>query len=98
MCFKQENCNSSNGRFETLCPKDLKEIFYFPKGNIDHMALNENQNFDQRHFSKNIDKSFYLYGDYSNIFYCGAGAYPCGSVAGTAGFMCATQLNKLDLN
>ncbi len=89
-----EDCVST----EFLCPKDLKEIFYFPKGNIDHMALNENQNFDQRHFSKNIDKSFYLYGDYSNIFYCGAGAYPCGSVAGTAGFMCATQLNKLDLN
>lgn len=79
---------------EFLCPKDLNEIFYFPKGNIDHMALNENQNFSQRHFSKNVNKSFYLYGEYDNIYYCGAGAYPCGSVAGTAGYMCAKQLKR----
>ena len=35
------------------------------------------------------------YGDYENIFYCGAGAYPCGSVAGTTGYMCAKQLKRL---
>ena len=85
-----EDCVST----EFLCPKDLNEIFYFPKGNIDHMALNENQNYSQRHFSKNVNKSFYLYADYDNIYYCGAGAYPCGSVAGTAGYMCAKQLKR----
>ena len=26
------------------------------------------------------------------IFYCGAGSYPCGSVAGTNGYMCAKQI------
>jgi phytoene dehydrogenase-like protein len=86
-----EDCVST----EFLSPRDLNQIFYFPKGNIDHMALNENQNYNDRHFSKNIKKSFYLYGDYENIFYCGAGAYPCGSVAGTTGYMCAKQLKRL---
>ena len=33
--------------------------------------------------------------NYENIFYCGAGAYPCGSVAGTTGYMCAKQLKRL---
>ena len=58
------------------------------------MALNKNQNFNNRNFSKNPEKSFYLYGEYDNIYYCGAGAYPCGSVAGTPGYMCAMQLLK----
>ncbi len=79
---------------EFLTPKDLTEIFYFPEGNIDHMALNKDQNFEKRHFSENIENGFYSYANYNNIFYCGAGAYPCGSVAGTAGYMCAKQLKR----
>ena len=70
-----------------LTPKDMNEQFYFPEGNIDHMMLTEGQNFDKRTFSK-IDGSFYSYGNMKDIFYCGAGSYPCGSVAGTAGYMC----------
>lgn len=85
-----ENCVGT----EFLSPKDLTETFYFPEGNIDHMALNKNQNYNNRNFSKNPKKSFYLYGEYDNIYYCGAGAYPCGSVAGTPGYMCAMQLLK----
>ncbi len=79
---------------EFLTPKDLTEIFYFPQGNIDHMALNHDQNFENRHFSNNTENGFYSYADYNNIFYCGAGAYPCGSVAGTAGYMCSVQLKN----
>ena len=30
-----------------LTPKDLNEQFYFPKGNIDHMTLTNNQNFNK---------------------------------------------------
>ena len=70
-----------------LTPKDMNEQFYFPEGNIDHMMLTEGQNFDKRTFSK-IDGSFYSYGNMKDVFYCGAGSYPCGSVAGTAGYMC----------
>ena len=41
-----------------LTPADLKETFYFPKGNIDHMTLSGNQNFDKRTFSNQPKESF----------------------------------------
>ena len=74
-----------------LTPKDLNETFLFPKGNIDHSTLTGNQNYNRRTFSHNKD-NFYSYYGYENIFYCGAGSFPCGSVAGTAGYMCSKQL------
>ncbi len=75
-----------------LTPKDLSELFYFPRGNIDHIELTEGQTFFDRHYSPSPNKSFYQFGDNQHIYYCGAGAYPCGSVAGTAGYMCAKQI------
>ena len=78
-----------------LTPKDLNETFYFPEGNIDHMTLDGNQNFDKRTFSSNAN-NFYKYYDFDNIYYCGAGSFPCGSVAGTPGYMCAKQLIRSD--
>tara|TARA_B100001057_G_scaffold406159_2_gene419440 strand:+ start:771 stop:2294 length:1524 start_codon:yes stop_codon:yes gene_type:complete len=74
-----------------LTPKDLNEIFLFPKGNIDHSTLTGNQNFDKRTLSLNSE-NFYSYYDYENIYYCGAGSFPCGSVAGTPGYMCSKQI------
>ena len=78
-----------------LTPKDSNETFYFPEGNIDHMTLDGNQNFDKRTFSSNAN-NFYKYYDFDNIYYCGAGSFPCGSVAGTPGYMCAKQLIRSD--
>ena len=75
-----------------LTPADLKETFYFPKGNIDHMTLSGNQNFDKRTFSNQPKESFFRYFDYDHIYYCGAGSFPCGSVAGTPGYMCAKHI------
>ena len=74
-----------------LTPKDLNETFLFPKGNIDHSTLTGDQNYHKRTFSDNKD-NFYSYYDYENIFYCGAGSFPCGSVAGTPGYMCSKQI------
>tara|TARA_B100000989_G_scaffold170229_1_gene127472 strand:- start:1762 stop:3279 length:1518 start_codon:yes stop_codon:yes gene_type:complete len=74
-----------------LAPKDLNEIFLFPKGNIDHTTLTGSQNFNKRTFSNN-KTDFYNFYDYENIYYCGAGSFPCGSVAGTPGYMCSKQL------
>ena len=74
-----------------LTPMDLNETFLFPKGNIDHTTLTGNQNFEKRTFSNKKD-NFYSYYGYENIFYCGAGSFPCGSVAGTPGYMCSKQL------
>ena len=79
---------------EFLSPKDLTETFYFPKGNIDHMTLTKNQNFAKRTFSNNPETKFYQYFNNEDIYYCGAGAFPCGSVAGTPGYMCSKQLIK----
>ena len=51
------------------------------------------ENFEKRTFSEN-DNSFYNFGDLSYVFYCVYGAYPCGSVAGTAGYMCYKNITK----
>jgi phytoene dehydrogenase-like protein len=77
-----------------LTPKDLNETFLFPKGNIDHLTMTGGQNFDKRTFSSQAS-NFYSYYDYDNIYYCGAGSFPCGSVAGTPGYMCSKQIIKL---
>jgi len=73
-------------------PKDLQENFYFPEGNIDHIALTDKQMYFDRTFSSNALDNFYGFFDYEDIFYCGAASYPCGSVAGTPGYMCSQQL------
>ena len=75
-----------------LTPKDLNKTFFFPEGNIDHMAMDGLQNFDKRTFSSNPNTKFYNYSDYENIYYGGAGIFPCGSVAGTSGFMSSRQI------
>ena len=77
-----------------LTPKELKDKFYFPKGNIDHMTLTNNQNFNKRTFSNNPQSNFYQYFNYEDLYYCGAGSFPCGSVAGTPGYMCSKQIVK----
>lgn len=77
-----------------LTPKDLQEIFFFPEGNIDHLEVCEGQTFFQRNYSPNPKKNFYQFGNSKRMYYCGAGAYPCGSVAGTPGYMCAKYLIK----
>ena len=74
-----------------LTPKDLNETFLFPKGNIDHSTMTGQQNFDKRTFSSKSE-NFYSYHDYKSVYYCGAGSFPCGSVAGTPGYMCSKQI------
>jgi phytoene dehydrogenase-like protein len=75
-----------------LTPKDLQQLFLFPGGNIDHTELVGGQTFADRQFSQDPDRHFYRFGNWSRLSYCGAGAYPCGSIAGTPGYMCAQQL------
>ena len=47
-----------------------------------------------RTFSTDPKNNFYGFFDYEDIYYCGAGSYPCGSVAGTAGYICSQQIIK----
>jgi len=79
-----------------LTPKDLSEAFFFPEGNIDHATLAHGQTFFDRNYSADPQRSFYQLGRYADVFVCGAGSYPCGSVAGTPGYMCAQQIMRLD--
>ena len=75
-------------------PKDLQEEFFFPGGNIDHTALADGQMYFDRTFSLDPENNFYGFFDYESIYYCGSGSYPCGSVAGTPGYMCSQQIIK----
>jgi len=75
-----------------LSPKDLQHLFLFPAGNLDHTMLVGGQTFHDRQFSADPGTRFYAFGDLPNVSYCGAGSYPCGSIAGTPGYMCAQQL------
>ena len=75
-----------------LTPKDLQQLFLFPGGNIDHTMLVGGQTFFERQFAQDPGRDFYRFGRWPNLAYCGAGAYPCGSIAGTPGYMCAQQL------
>ena len=75
-----------------LSPKDLQQRFDFPGGNIDHIEICDKQTYFARTWSANPEKNFYQFGNEENIMYCAAGTYPCGSIAGTPGYMCAKQL------
>ena len=81
-----------------LTPRDLQQIFYFPGGNLDHTMLVGGQTFFERNFSSDPGHRFYNYGDLDNVYLCGSGSYPCGSVTGTPGYMCSQQvLRKLSV-
>lgn len=81
-----------------LSPRDLKETFLFPGGNLDHTMLVGGQTYFDRQYSIDPARGFYNFGDHERIFICGSGTYPCGSVAGTPGYMCAMQLARACCN
>ncbi len=75
-----------------LTPRDLKDLFHFPGGNLDHTMLVGGQTFFDRTYSQDPATDFYRFADLDSVYLCGSGTYPCGSVAGTPGYMCAQQL------
>jgi phytoene dehydrogenase-like protein len=77
-----------------LTPRDLQQLFLFPGGNLDHTMLVGGQQFSDRQFAADPAREFYRFGAWANVSYCGAGAYPCGSITGTPGYMCAAQLRR----
>ena len=78
-----------------LTPRDLQNLFLFPGGNLDHTMLTGGQTFFDRTFSNQPEKNFYQFGSMENIHICGSATYPCGSVTGTAGYMCSQTLLKI---
>lgn len=81
-----------------LTPADLRTEFFFPEGNIDHAMLCDGQQFVARTYADRHRSGFYRFGSAENVWYCGAGAYPCGSVAGTPGWMCAKEMLRIASN
>ena len=75
-----------------LTPRDLQQLFLFPGGNLDHTMLTGGQTFFDRTYADDPATNFYRFGDLDNVYLCGSGTYPCGSVAGTPGYMCSQQL------
>ncbi len=75
-----------------LTPRDLQQLFHFPGGNLDHTMLTGGQTFFDRTYADDPATNFYRFGCLDNVYLCGSGTYPCGSVAGTPGYMCSQQL------
>lgn len=77
-----------------LTPRDLQQTFGFPGGNIEHTMLVDGQCYANRSYSKDPNQRFYQFGAFENISICGSSTYPCGSVAGTPGYMCVSELQR----
>jgi phytoene dehydrogenase-like protein len=75
-----------------LTPRDLQQLFHFPGGNLDHTMLIGGQTFFDRTYADDPATNFYRFGNLDNVYLCGSGTYPCGSVTGTPGYMCSQQL------
>ncbi len=75
-----------------LTPRDLQQTFGFPGGNIEHTMLVEGQSYFDRQYAEDANRRFYQFGEFENVSICGSSTYPCGSVAGTPGYMCASEL------
>jgi hypothetical protein len=75
-----------------LTPRDLQQTFGFPGGNIEHTMLVAGQSYFDRQYADDANRRFYQFGAFENVSICGSSTYPCGSVAGTPGYMCASEL------
>jgi len=77
-----------------LTPRDLQQTFGFPGGNIEHTMLGEGQSYFDRQYAEDVNRRFYQFGEFENVSICGSSTYPCGSVAGTPGYMCVSELQR----
>jgi len=75
-----------------LTPRDLQQTFGFPGGNLEHTMLVEGQSYFDRQYADDANRRFYQFGESENVSICGSSTYPCGSVAGTPGYMCVSEL------
>jgi phytoene dehydrogenase-like protein len=75
-----------------LTPRDLQQTFGFPGGNLEHTMLVDGQSYFDRQYAAEANRRFYQFGALENVSICGSSTYPCGSVTGTPGYMCASEL------
>ena len=75
-----------------LGPKDVQQIYGFHGGNYDGIELCDGQQYEQRTFSDDPARRFYMFGNHERISFCHAAAWPYGSIAGTGGYLCAKEI------
>jgi len=57
-------------------------------------VLVEGQSYFDRQYAEDANRRFYQFGAFENVSICGSSTYPCGSVAGTPGYMCVSELQR----
>jgi hypothetical protein len=56
--------------------------------------LVEGQSYFDRQYAEDANRRFYQLGEFESVSICGSSTYPCGSVAGTPGYMCVSELPR----
>lgn len=75
-----------------LGPMDIKQTYGFHGGNYDGIELCDGQQYEQRTFSDDPARRFYMFGGHERLSFCSAAAWPYGSIAGTGGYLCAKEI------
>jgi len=77
-------------------PYDRLAVFFknlaLGQTGVEHTMLIEGQSYFDRQYADNAQRRFYQFGEFENVSICGSSTYPCGSVAGTPGYMCVSEL------
>ena len=89
-----ENTASAARKREILAEAEAAGVKFLRLQFTDILGVIKNVEVPDRQFAADPAQEFYRFGGWSNLTYCGAGSYPCGSIAGTPGYMAATQLNR----
>ena len=73
-----------------LIPIELKQEW----SSADRMArvVVEGQSYFDRQYADDANRRRYQFGEFENVSICGSSTYHCGSVAGTPGYICASEL------
>jgi phytoene dehydrogenase-like protein len=58
------------------------------------VTLVEGQSYFDRQYAPDANRRFYQFGEFENLSICGSSTYPCGSVTGTPGYRCLSELQR----
>lgn len=75
-----------------LSPVDVRDTFLFPGGNYDGLELTDGQQFHSRTFSADPKRRFFMFRDLETVSTCHASVAYGGSIAGTNGWLCASEI------
>ena len=79
----------------TKTPQNITVILLERKDRVGGACVSETverQSFFDWQYADDAHRRFYQFGEFENVSICGSSTYPCGSVAGTPGYMCVSEL------